>query len=54
MARSLEIPAVVGCAGVLEAAHHGDLVVLDAVDGEVILNPMKKRLKNMKLNVRLS
>lgn len=39
MARSLEIPAVVGCAGVLEAANHGDLVILDAVAGEVFLNP---------------
>lgn len=45
MARSLEIPAVVGCAGVLEAAHHGDLVVLDAVDGEVILNPDEETVK---------
>ena len=39
MARSLEVPAVVGCAGVLEACNHGDLVVLDAIDGEVIVNP---------------
>ena len=39
MARSLEVPAVVGCAGVLEACNHGDLVVLDAIDGKVIVNP---------------
>ena len=39
MARSLEVPAVVGCAGVLEACNHGDLVVLDAIDGQVIVNP---------------
>ena len=39
MARSLEIPAVVGCAGLLEAAKHGDMMVLDAIDGKVILNP---------------
>ncbi|MCI9524591.1 MAG: phosphoenolpyruvate--protein phosphotransferase [Erysipelotrichaceae bacterium] len=39
MARSLEIPAVVGCAGILEAAKHGDIVILDALEGEVILNP---------------
>lgn len=39
MARSLEIPAVVGCAGVLEAAKHGDRIILDAIAGEVFLNP---------------
>ncbi|MDD6467840.1 MAG: phosphoenolpyruvate--protein phosphotransferase [Erysipelotrichaceae bacterium] len=39
MARSLEIPAVVGVSGILEEAKHGDLIVLDALKGEVILNP---------------
>lgn len=39
MARSLEIPAVVGCAGILEAAKHGDMIALDAVDGNVVVNP---------------
>lgn len=39
MARSLEIPAVVGCAGILEEAKHGDMVAMDAIDGEVVLNP---------------
>ena len=39
MARSLEVPAVVGCAGILEACKHGDVVVLDAVAGNVIVNP---------------
>lgn len=39
MARSLEVPAVVGCAGILEEAKHGDTIILDALEGEVILNP---------------
>ena len=39
MANSLEIPAVVGCAGVLEAANTGDIIALDALDGEVVINP---------------
>ena len=39
MARSLEIPAVVGTPGILEAAVHGQEIVLDAIDGLVILNP---------------
>ena len=39
MARSLEIPAVVGVAGILAEAKAGDTVILDAINGEVILNP---------------
>ena len=39
MARSLEIPAVVGCKGILEEANHGDMLILDAVEGKVIINP---------------
>ncbi len=39
MANSLEIPAVVGCAGILEAANTGDIIALDALDGEIIINP---------------
>lgn len=39
MARSLEIPAVVGCANILEEANHGDVLALDAVEGVVELNP---------------
>lgn len=39
MARSLEIPAVVGCPGILDAANAGDMMILDAIAGEIILNP---------------
>ena len=39
MANSLEIGAVVGCQGVLDAINTGDTVVLDALDGAVIVNP---------------
>ncbi|NBK96442.1 MAG: phosphoenolpyruvate--protein phosphotransferase [Erysipelotrichia bacterium] len=39
MARSLEIPAVVGCAGILEEANHGDMIAMDAVEGVVELRP---------------
>ena len=45
MARSLEVPAVVGCAGVMEACQHGDLMILDAVNGEVIVNPDEATIK---------
>ena len=39
MARSLEIPAVVGCKDILETLNHGDFIILDAINGDVIVNP---------------
>lgn len=39
MARSLEIPAVVGVSSILETVKHGDLLILDAVAGTVLVNP---------------
>ncbi|MBP3852168.1 MAG: phosphoenolpyruvate--protein phosphotransferase [Erysipelotrichaceae bacterium] len=39
MANSLEIPAVVGCPGVMEACVNGDILALDALDGEIVINP---------------
>ena len=43
MARSLEIPAVVGVKGILDAAKAGDEVILDAINGNVILNPTEEQ-----------
>ncbi|MDD5791093.1 MAG: phosphoenolpyruvate--protein phosphotransferase [Erysipelotrichaceae bacterium] len=39
MARSLEIPAVVGTAGIMSSVKNGDVIVMDALAGEIILNP---------------
>lgn len=39
MANSLEIPAVVGCGDIMGAVNHGDTLILDALDGEVFVNP---------------
>lgn len=39
MARSLEIPAVVGTKDVLSQIESGDLLIVDGLDGEVIINP---------------
>ncbi|MEK5165921.1 phosphoenolpyruvate--protein phosphotransferase [Paenibacillus sp. FSL R5-0527] len=39
MARSLEIPAVVGTKEVLGKVNNGDLVIVDGLDGLVIINP---------------
>ena len=46
MANSLEIPAVVGCGEeILNAAAQGDLMILDAIDGNVIINPDEAAVK---------
>lgn len=45
MANSLEIPAVVGCGDVMSAINHGDTLILDALDGEVFVNPDEETIK---------
>ncbi|NCB33688.1 MAG: phosphoenolpyruvate--protein phosphotransferase [Erysipelotrichia bacterium] len=39
MARSLEIPAAVGVKGIMDTAKSGQRIILDAINGEVILDP---------------
>ncbi|WP_019639864.1 phosphoenolpyruvate--protein phosphotransferase [Paenibacillus fonticola] len=39
MARSLEIPAVVGTKDILSQVNNGDLLIVDGLDGTVIVNP---------------
>lgn len=39
ISRSMEIPAVVGAAGVLEGISGGETVILDALDGCVVVDP---------------
>lgn len=46
MARSLEIPAIVGITGLLDQVNHGDLIALDAIDGELHLNPTAEQVKD--------
>ena len=44
MARSLEIPAVVGVNGLLDSCNHNDLIILDAINGNVIINPSSEEV----------
>lgn len=44
MARSLEIPAIVGTKTILEAVKDGEIIILDAVDGNIIVNPTDKEI----------
>ena len=45
MARSLEIPAVVGTSGILEKTVAGQIIIMDALSGDVILNPSADQIK---------
>ncbi|MRI81826.1 phosphoenolpyruvate--protein phosphotransferase [Aerococcaceae bacterium DSM 109653] len=45
MARSLEIPAIVGTKEITSVVKDGDLIIVDALDGEVILNPTEDEIK---------
>jgi len=44
MARSLEIPAVVGVKGLMDAVQEGDIVLVDGQTGAVIVNPSSATL----------
>ncbi|GGF91237.1 phosphoenolpyruvate--protein phosphotransferase [Paenibacillus aceti] len=48
MARSLEIPAVVGTKEVMAQIQNGDTVIVDGLDGKVIVNPSAEVLEQYK------
>ena len=48
MARSLEIPAIVGTAYITQRVQDGDFIILDAIDNKVIINPNEQELKEAK------
>ncbi|CAM4228429.1 phosphoenolpyruvate--protein phosphotransferase [Erysipelothrix inopinata] len=43
MARSLEIPAIVGAGSILDQCEHGDEIVLDALEGVIIFKPTEEQ-----------
>ncbi|MBI5509368.1 MAG: phosphoenolpyruvate--protein phosphotransferase [Deltaproteobacteria bacterium] len=45
VARSLDVPAVVGVRGILDAAGSGDLVVVDGLEGHVLLRPTSNQVE---------
>lgn len=44
MARSMEIPAVVGTKGISVTVKTGDVIIIDGIDGKVIINPSEEEL----------
>ena len=53
MARSLEIPAVVGVKGLMEAVQEGDVVLVDGETGAVIINPSLSTLEAYQMQEQL-
>ena len=45
MARSLEIPAIVGTKSILDVVNNNDLVILDGLAGDVIIKPTDEDIK---------
>lgn len=50
MARTLEIPAVVGINDITKCVKNGDIVIVDGVEGIVIVNPDKNTIKEYQAN----
>ncbi|WP_439242032.1 MULTISPECIES: phosphoenolpyruvate-protein phosphotransferase PtsI [unclassified Lonepinella] len=48
MARSLELPAIVGTNNVTELVNTGDFLVLDAVNNQVLVNPTQAEIDSLK------
>nr|WP_303864726.1 phosphoenolpyruvate--protein phosphotransferase [Alkalibaculum bacchi] len=46
MARSLEIPAILGLKNITSSANDGDIIIVDGMTGEVIINPEEEVLKS--------
>ncbi|MFD1020411.1 phosphoenolpyruvate--protein phosphotransferase [Thalassobacillus hwangdonensis] len=48
MARSLEIPAVVGTKEITKTAKKNDMIIVDGIDGDVIINPTEEQIASYK------
>ncbi len=45
MARSLEIPAIVGTKTIVDSVEDGQVIIVDALEGQVILNPTQAEIE---------
>lgn len=48
MARSLEVPAIVGTSNATKAIHQGDYVILDAINNQIYINPNEETIEKLK------
>lgn len=51
MARTMEIPAIVGMKNITEVVKNGDVVLIDGVEGYVIVNPTDVEIQEFKLKI---
>lgn len=49
MARTLEIPAIVGLKDITQMVKTGDLIIVDGINGKVIINPDKETLEDYEI-----
>lgn len=50
MARSLEIPAIVGTNNITQRVKNGDLIILDALNNRITINPTNAQIEDAKRN----
>lgn len=48
MARSLELPAIVGTGSITAQVKHGDYLILDAVNNQVLVNPSNEQIEALR------
>ena len=48
MARTLEIPAVLGLGDITKCVKNGDFVIVDGIEGDVIINPSEEQISEYK------
>ncbi|OEE60975.1 phosphoenolpyruvate--protein phosphotransferase [Enterovibrio norvegicus FF-454] len=48
MARSLELPAIVGTNDITKRVNNGDMLVLDAINNKIVINPSEDELNKFK------
>lgn len=48
MARSLEIPAIVGTSNATTTINHGDFLILDGINNTIYINPNEKTIEKLK------
>lgn len=52
MARSMEIPAIVGMNNITEIVNNGDTLLVNGVEGYVILNPSEEEIKKFEVLIK--
>ncbi len=51
MARTMEIPAIVGMNNITEVVKNGDTILVNGVEGYVVLNPSEEEINTFRLNI---